>query len=97
MPKFLPLARRTSHATRILASTRSVAALTAPPSRRYQDTPVTQRPKRTMPETDKATMRGARPKAAVRRGARNVPERAGDFDDISDLQEDGWPTRKTNL
>src|SRR5665647_2363650 len=57
MLKLLPLARRTSHATRMLVSTRSMAALVAPPSSRYHDTPVTQMPKRRMPEIDKVDKR----------------------------------------
>src|ERR1700675_1413909 len=82
MLKLLPWARRTSHATRMLVSTRSVAALIAAPSRRYQATPVTQTPNRTMPEIDRAMIRGASPKAIPRRGARDFPARIGESNDI---------------
>src|SRR5713226_6733562 len=66
----------------MLVSTRSVAALIAARSRRYQATPVTQTPNRTMPETDRAMIRGASPKAIPRRGVRDVPARIGESDDI---------------
>src|SRR5450432_800310 len=82
MLKLLPWARRTSHATRMLVSTRSVAALIAKPTRRYQATPVTQTPNRTMPEIDRAMIRGASPKAIPRRGAGDFPARIGESSDI---------------
>src|ERR1700682_586926 len=66
----------------MLVSTRSVAALIAPRSRRYQAMLVTQTPSRTMPETDRVMIRGASPKAIPRRGAGDVPARIGESNDI---------------
>src|ERR1700737_4893872 len=66
----------------MLVSTRSVAALIAPRSRRTQAMLVTQTPNRTMPETDRVMIRGASPKAIPRRGARDFPARIGESNDI---------------